>query len=111
MRATTKPEANRQLKLAHKFYHEAYKLNRGYYSGINAATLALLIGKDDEARALAKKVRDACLGDLKSLPKDSPNRYWPIATLGEASLIAGRWSEAKTGTCKRQPSRKDNLRI
>jgi class 3 adenylate cyclase len=95
MHATAKTEANRQLKLAHKFYYEAYKLNRGYYSGINAATLALLIGKEDEAEALAKKVRDACLGDLKSLPKDSPNRYWPIATLGEASLIARRWREAE----------------
>ena len=95
MHATTKPEANRQLKLAHKFYHEAYKLNRGYYSGINAATLALLIGNEDEAKALATRVRDACLAELKSLPKDSANRYWPIATLGEASLIARRWSEAE----------------
>ena len=95
MHATTKTEANRQLKLAHKFYLEAYKLNRGYYSGINAATLAVLIGKEAEAKALAKEVRDACLAELKSLPKNSGNRYWPIATLGEASLIARRWSEAE----------------
>ena len=95
MHATTKNEANRQLKLAHKFYHEAYKLNRGYYSGINAATLALLIGKEDEATALAKKVREACAAELKALPKDSPYRYWPLATLGEASLISRRWSEAE----------------
>ena len=95
MHATAKPEANRQLKLAHKFYHEAYKLNRGYYSGINAATLAVLIGKEDEAKVLAKEVRDACLAELRSLPKNSPNRYWPIATLGEASLIARRWTEAE----------------
>ena len=39
--ATAKTERARQLKLAHKFYNESYKLNRGYYSGINAATLAL----------------------------------------------------------------------
>jgi len=95
MHATTKTEANRQLKLAHKFYLEAYNLNRGYYSGINAATLALLIGKEDEAKALAKEVRDACLVELKSLPKNSGNRYWPMATLGEASLIARQWSEAE----------------
>ena len=95
MLAPTKAEATRQLKLAHKFYHEAYELNRGYYSGINAATLALLIGKEDEAKGVAKLVRDACLAELKSLPKDSANRYWPIATLGEASLIARQWSEAE----------------
>jgi class 3 adenylate cyclase len=95
MHATRKTEANRQLKLAHKFYLEAYKLNRGYYSGINAATLALLIGKEDEAKALAKEVRNACLAELKSLPRTSGNRYWPIATLGEASLIARRWREAE----------------
>ncbi len=95
MHATTKTEANCQLKLAHKFYHEAYKLNRGYYSGINAATLALLIGNEDEAKTLAKKVRDACLAELKALPKNSTSRYWPIATLGEASLIMRRWNEAE----------------
>jgi len=95
MHATTKTEGNRQLKLAHKFYLEAYHLHRGYYSGINAATLALLIGKKDEAKALAKEVRDACLAELKSLPKNSGNRYWPIATLGEASLIARCWTEAE----------------
>ncbi|HXT62119.1 MAG TPA: TRAFs-binding domain-containing protein, partial [Pyrinomonadaceae bacterium] len=95
MHATTRSEANRQLKLAHKFYHEAYKLNRGYYSGINAATLALLIGKEDEASTLARNVRQACVTELKTLPKDSPYRYWPLATLGEASLISRRWSEAE----------------
>ena len=95
MHATTKAEAKEQLKLAHKFYHEAYKLNGGYYSGINAATLALLIGKEEEAKTLAKKVRNACLAELKSLPKTSASRYWPIATLGEASLIMRRWTEAE----------------
>jgi hypothetical protein len=46
---------NRQLKLAYKFYHEAYKLNHGYYSGINAATLALLLGREDEAKPWRQK--------------------------------------------------------
>jgi len=95
MHARTRSEAGRQLKLAYKFYREAYKSNRGYYSGINAATLALLTGKEDEANTLAEKVRDACLVELKSLPYGSANCYWPMATLGEASLIARRWSEAE----------------
>ena len=93
--ATGKTDRAQQLKLAHKFYHESYKLNRGYYSGINAATMALLLGKKDEARALARKVRAACLAELKTLPKNSDYRYWPLATLGEACLILRRWSEAE----------------
>jgi class 3 adenylate cyclase len=93
--APTKSAGTRELKLAHKFYNEAYKLNRGYYSGINAATLALLLGKKDQARALAQKVRESCLAELKRLPKDSDHRYWPLATLGEACLILRRWSEAE----------------
>lgn len=93
--APTKGERARELKLAHKFYNEAYQLNRGYYSGINAATLALLLGKKDEARVLAQKVRESCLAELKSLPKNSDHRYWPVATLGEACLILRRWAEAE----------------
>lgn len=94
-RAATKSEGNRQLRLAHKFYNEAYKLSRGYYSGINAATLALLLGRNDEARVLASEVRRACLSELKTLPPESGDRYWPLATLGEACLILRRWNEAE----------------
>ncbi|HEY6046922.1 MAG TPA: TRAFs-binding domain-containing protein [Pyrinomonadaceae bacterium] len=93
--ATKKREQNRQLQLAHKFYHEAYQLSGGYYSGINAATLALLLGRKDEARRLANEVRHACVAELKTLPAESPNRYYPLATLGEACLILGRWTEAE----------------
>jgi len=94
-RAATKSEGNRQLRLAHKFYQEAYKLTHGYYSGINAATLALLLGRNEDARGLAGAVRRACLAELKTLPPDSENRYWPLATLGEACLILRRWSDAE----------------
>jgi class 3 adenylate cyclase/tetratricopeptide (TPR) repeat protein len=93
--ATKKREQNRQLQLAHKFYYEAYKLSSGYYSGINAATLALLLGRIEQARRLANEVRHACVAELKTLPHDSLDRYWPLATLGEACLILRRWSEAE----------------
>src|SRR2546423_1715877 len=94
-RATNKPERLRRLKLAHDFYYGAYKLNRGYYSGINAATLGLLLGNTDEAHTLAKEVRTACLREIKKLPKNSGERYWPVATLGEAALVLGRLIEAE----------------
>ena len=93
--AVSPAERTRQLGLAHKFYAEAYKLNEGYYSGINAATLGLLLGKRGRACAIAREVRQACLKELTGLPKTDENRYWPLATLGEAALILGRWSEAE----------------
>jgi len=94
-RAVGPVERKRQLRLAHKFYAEAYKLNRGYYAGINAATLELQLGKNDQAQALAREVREACLKELERLAEGDPNRYWPLATLGEAALILRRWSEAE----------------
>lgn len=93
--AETEAERRRQLRLAHKFYSEAYKLNRGYYSGVNAATLALLLAKKNEARALAQEVRQACLKELKAQKENHGDPYWLLATLGEAALILRRWSEAQ----------------
>jgi class 3 adenylate cyclase/tetratricopeptide (TPR) repeat protein len=93
--AAAPAERKRQLRLAYKFYAEAYKLNGGYYSGINAATLGLLLGKKDRAGALAREVRQSCLKELDHLPQTDGQRYWPLATLGEAALILRRWSEAE----------------
>ncbi len=93
--ATNSAERRKQLRLAHKFYAEAYKLNRGYYAGINAATLELQLGKHDQAAARAKEVRQSCLKELRRLPATDPGRYWPLATLGEAALILRKWSEAE----------------
>jgi len=59
-----------------------------YYTGINAATMAVLMGDLDRARRIAGTVRDVCLraagGD-----ETAAGRYWREATLGEASLILG----------------------
>ena len=46
-------ERGRQLQLSYKFYEEAYRLSGGYWTGINAATLALLSGRREYARALS----------------------------------------------------------
>ncbi|MDX6529400.1 MAG: hypothetical protein QOH41_1690 [Blastocatellia bacterium] len=88
-------ERKRQLRLAYKFYAAAHRLNGGSYSGINAATMALLLGKRDRAAALAREVRQACRDELANLPAAGPTRYWALATLGEAALILRRWSEAE----------------
>ena len=93
--ATDESDRRRQLELAYKFYDEAHERSRGYYSGINAATMALLLGHRTRAMNLAAEVRAACLEELQSLSPESDERYWPLATLGEAALILGEWDEAE----------------
>ncbi|HKO96446.1 MAG TPA: TRAFs-binding domain-containing protein [Pyrinomonadaceae bacterium] len=93
--ASNPTERKKQLRLAHKFYTEAYKLNQGYYAGINAATLELQVGNAEKASAIAREVRQSCLKELRRLPNTDQGRYWPLATLGEAALILRKWSEAE----------------
>jgi class 3 adenylate cyclase len=93
--STDPAERKRQLGLAYEFYAAAYRLNGGYYAGINAATLGLLLGKKDRARALAREVRRACLRELDHLGEKDASRYWPLATLGEAALILRKWTESE----------------
>jgi len=55
------------------------------YAGINAATVALVRGDPNEARAIAANVRKICAGRAGS-------DYWREATLGEAALILGEYA-------------------
>lgn len=84
-----------QLRLALRFYSEAYELSGGYWTGINAATLALLSGDSARAHALAREVREKCLADLARTEAAGGDLYWPLATLGEAALILGDREEAE----------------
>ena len=88
-------EAERQLRRAFEFYTQAYRTTGGYWSGINAATLALVLGERDRARGLASEVTEQCRQRLK--PPDAPDadRYWLLSTLGEAALVRGYWDEAE----------------
>jgi class 3 adenylate cyclase len=91
--AATPAERQHHLTLAFRNYWEGYLLSHGYYSGINAATMALLTGKLKEATALARDVRAICL-DLRAEDSERADMYWILATLGEASLLVREWSEA-----------------
>lgn len=86
-------EGRRFLTLAFQRYLQAYEASQGYWSGINAATTALLLGDGERAGALASRVRSRCLG-LRASAR-SGEEYWILATLGEASLILRRWAEAE----------------
>ena len=59
-----------------------------YYAGINAATMAVLRGQFDRARALARDVRRICQR-ADPVGEDESSRYWREATLGEAALVLG----------------------
>jgi class 3 adenylate cyclase len=89
------------LKTAYKFYKEAYQkaisnkksawIDDSIYNGINAATTALLMNKNNQAKNLAREIRDISLKRLKRKRHD----YWAMASLGEVALILGDIIEAE----------------
>jgi class 3 adenylate cyclase len=89
--ARSKSQRAEFLKRAAQTYGEAYRESGGYWTGINAATMSLLIGEKARACELAKKVRRQCLEEVADPSGDS---YWELAALGEAALICRDWSEA-----------------
>ncbi|HEY9602444.1 MAG TPA: TRAFs-binding domain-containing protein, partial [Allocoleopsis sp.] len=93
--ATEPEERKRQLGLAASRYEQAYQSNGSFWTGINAATMAMLQGEEERARSLAKDVRQQCLENLKPPAQHSSDEYWLLATLGEAALILREWSEAE----------------
>ena len=88
-------KATDHLRRAYAFYSQGYETTGGYWSGINAATLALMMGQGESASCLASLVKDQCRQRLKELAESSGERYWLISTLGQAALLTGDWSEAE----------------
>jgi len=87
-------EAAHHLRQAYKYYVQAYKATGGYWSGINAATLALILDRREEADALARAVAAQCRVHLDQA-ESTGDRYWLLSTLAEAALLLGDWSEAE----------------
>lgn len=92
---TTDPLMRRtHLELACGLFTEAYRLNRGMWSGINAATIALLLGRQDEAEALALEVESRGRDMQEALTADGKDPFWVAPILGQAALIRGEREEA-----------------
>ena len=98
--ATDANERRAHLDTAFAIYEGAYeeaarqgRIDDAYYTGINAATLALLINNEGRAGEIAKHVEELCQGQLES---GAGGEYWLLATLGEAALIRRKWREAET---------------
>ena len=91
-RALTAEVRYKYLKQAADIYAQAFAGTGGWWSGINAATINLLMGNEDAARQFAGGVRDQC---QEAVLKNGQDDYWALAALGEAALILQRWPEAK----------------
>jgi class 3 adenylate cyclase len=83
------------LNAALQVYTDAYARSGSYWTGINVATLAALQGDGDRSRAVARQVTAECNATLERLPADHADRYWVLATLGEAALVSGEWARAE----------------
>ena len=93
--AAIDPEkARAHLEVAFRHYADAYERSRGYWSGINAATTALLLGNTPQSAAIARAVREQCLA-LHLAGGSAADAYWIAATLGEAALLLESWTEAE----------------
>jgi class 3 adenylate cyclase len=80
------------LMKSRNLYFKAFKKNKGYYSGINAASLSLMLKEKDNAYRMARVVLKICF----DLLKDQENRdYWCLATVGEAYLVLEKQKEAE----------------
>lgn len=86
-------ETRLNMRKAFELYAAAYQSQSGYWTGINAATTALLTGEHDQAVELARDVRDLCMKQLASI--SSGQAYWLRATIGESWLILNDFTKAE----------------
>jgi tetratricopeptide (TPR) repeat protein len=95
LRAREVPARSAHLRAAFDTYERAYRAARAaaadsdaYYTGINAATMAVLLGDLAGARRVAAEVREICSRPARA-DEAATSRYWREATLGEAALVLG----------------------
>ncbi|HXM74954.1 MAG TPA: TRAFs-binding domain-containing protein, partial [Chthoniobacterales bacterium] len=104
--AGSEPQRKEYLKRAAEIYAEAYRTSGGYWSGINAATMSLLIGEKERACEIAGKVHEQC---LKEVADPSGDSYWELAALGEAALICRDWQQAEEWYARAAEQGKDRF--
>ncbi len=82
----------KKLETSLTLYREAYLDPSRFWSGINVAMLERLLGRDDAATEVARRVQSECAADLlKQREKGATGSalYWHLATIGEAALNLG----------------------
>ncbi len=98
--ASKEADQRAQLEQAYKYYERGFILasqcghaDDAIYTGINSATIALLLGRREHAQEIAHYLRTLCQREIAKEGEDGA--YWNYATLGEAALILGNWKEAE----------------
>ena len=79
------------LARSRDLYLDAFRRSRGHYSGINAASLSLIMGDARRAERLAREVVGICAERWKH---PAQRDYWIVATVAEANLVLGRQEQA-----------------
>ena len=92
LRALDPGEREQLLRRARDSYQEAWRSPADYWTGINAASLSLLLDETGHAKQLAQQIHTTCLEFLGG-SKDPD--YWLEATTGEAALILEDWNDAE----------------
>lgn len=101
---------NKALEHAFALYHESFCSSGGYYPGINAATLAAVLGRQQSAQEIAHNVHADCMERLSRLKELPESEYYLTATLAEALLLMGRREEALTRYQRTAELAKENYR-
>ncbi len=83
------------LQESFQIYELAHEKSGGIWTGINAATLALILGDRPRAEELARQVFEQAKRELAEAIKTGTETYWAMATLGEAALILGELAESE----------------
>ncbi len=91
LRAETSSTDHPDFVRSKNLYLKAFLKNRGYYSGINAASLSLLAGENANAQKLARNVLKTCTELVKSTASGD---HWVYATVGEACTLLGKRDNA-----------------
>ncbi|NPU85924.1 MAG: hypothetical protein HPY65_15720 [Syntrophaceae bacterium] len=90
----TEPEARlRCLKRSFELYEEAYRSNRGMWSGIHAAWLALELGRKDKAAELAALIEAGVREMLQDTADKGTDTFWHRMIFGITAVLQGRFSE------------------
>lgn len=97
LQASAPEDRRRHLCQARDLYHTAWKAPDGtFWTGINVASMHLLLGDEQQASSVAREVETACLAeDDRKRGSEGDDPYWRWVTLGEACLNQGLLDKAE----------------
>lgn len=99
--AANENERQSHLRKSLDLYRSAYeKTGHRYWTGINVATLATLLRENNLAQTTAQEVHHRCVEELNNAGSEDSNRYWLLATLGEAALNLRHLADAEAFYCQ-----------